>query len=112
MEFKQQKISINGIQLNVVCEGEEHAPLIILLHGFPECWLSWKAQIKPLAEAGYRVWAPDQRGYNLSDKPQGIDAYRIDKLAADVDALRIEPGRNILILVGKVWGGPLPCGMV
>jgi len=104
LEFNQQQISVNGINLNVVCTGKEDAPLIILLHGFPECWLSWKAQIKPLADAGYRVWAPDQRGYNLSDKPAGIDAYQIDKLAADVDGLRKAAGVEKFHLVGHDWG--------
>jgi len=104
MEFKQQRMSVNGIQLNVICEGDDNAPLIILLHGFPECWLSWKAQIKPLADAGYRVWAPDQRGYNLSDKPSAISDYRIDKLAADVEALRIAAGAEKFHLVGHDWG--------
>lgn len=104
MEFEQQKITVNGIQLNLVSAGKKDAPLIILLHGFPECWLSWKEQIQPLADAGYRVWAPDQRGYNLSDKPIGIDAYRIDILAEDVEALRIAAGVEQFHLVGHDWG--------
>lgn len=68
--FNQQQIRLNGLMFNIVCEGAKDAPLIILLHGFPECWLTWEAQIQPLVDAGYRVMAPDQRGYNLTDKPR------------------------------------------
>ena len=64
-----------------LCAGAEKAPLIILLHGFPEGHLAWRHQIGALAEAGFRVIAPDQRGYGGSDKPEGVDAYRIEVLA-------------------------------
>ena len=59
-------------------------PLIVLLHGFPEFWYGWRQQIQPLAAAGFRVVAPDMRGYNLSSKPDGVAAYDTDKLAADI----------------------------
>lgn len=102
--FKQQRIHLNGIHLNVVCEGPEDAPLVILLHGFPEYWLTWKDQIQPLLDAGYRVMAPDQRGYNLSDKPQNLDDYRIDILARDIEALRLYAKAETMHLVGHDWG--------
>ena len=57
-------------------------PLVVLLHGFPEFWFSWRLQIAPLAAAGFRVVAPDLRGYNLSSRPGGVEAYGADKLAA------------------------------
>ncbi|MCY7768291.1 alpha/beta fold hydrolase, partial [Bacillus inaquosorum] len=82
-----QFVKTNGITLHVAAAGPEDGPLIVLLHGFPEFWFGWKNQIKPLADAGYRVIAPDQRGYNLSDKPDGIDAYRIDTLRDDIIGL-------------------------
>jgi len=103
-QFNQQTILLNGLNFNIVCEGAKDAPLIILLHGFPECWLTWEAQIQPLVDAGYQVMAPDQRGYNLSDKPKSIDDYRIDILASDVEAMRIYAGVEQFHLVGHDWG--------
>jgi pimeloyl-ACP methyl ester carboxylesterase len=61
-------------------------PLIVLLHGFPEFWYGWRRQIEPLAAAGFRVVAPDMRGYNLSSKPDGLKAYDTGQLAADIRA--------------------------
>src|SRR5207249_10799104 len=67
-------------------------PLIVLLHGFPEFWYGWRQQIQPLAAAGFRVVAPDMRGYNLSSKPDGVDAYETDQLTADIRGLIQERG--------------------
>ncbi len=100
-----RRIATNGIQLNVVQAGPEHGPLLILLHGFPEFSNGWRHQIATFAEAGYRVWAPDQRGYNLSDKPAGIAAYNLDQLAADVIGLIDAAGSEQAYLVGHDWGG-------
>ena len=69
--------------LHAVTAGPEDGPLVLLLHGFPEFWYGWRRQIPALAAAGFRVLAPDQRGYNLSDKPRDLAAYRLDELAAD-----------------------------
>ena len=86
-------IQINGISLHVVQAGPEDGQPVLLLHGFPEYWRGWEKQIPALARAGFRVIVPDQRGYNLSDKPRGLSAYRMDVLARDVvglmDALHI-----------------------
>ncbi len=101
----EQYISTNGITLHVVQNGPEDGPLVILLHGFPEFWYGWRNQIPALASAGYRVWTPDQRGYNLSDKPKGIAAYYLDQLAADVIGLIDAAGRSKASLVGHDWGG-------
>lgn len=76
-----------------------------MLHGFPEFSYGWRKQIPYLASAGYRVWAPDQRGYNISDKPEGIGAYTLDKLAADVVGLIDASGEEKAYLVGHDWGG-------
>jgi pimeloyl-ACP methyl ester carboxylesterase len=92
------------VKLHVVQAGPVDGPLVILLHGFPEFWYGWKHQIGPLADAGYRVWVPDQRGYNLSDKPDGIEAYRLDTLAADVVGLIDAAGRQRALIVGHDWG--------
>jgi pimeloyl-ACP methyl ester carboxylesterase len=82
-------------------------PLIVLLHGFPEFWYGWRQQIEPLAAAGFRVVAPDMRGYNLSSKPDGVAAYDIDKLAADIRDLIRERGAESALLVGHDWGGSI-----
>ena len=97
-------ISTNGIRLHVVQAGSRDHPLVILLHGFPEFSRSWRQQIPALVSAGYRVWAPDQRGYNLSDKPDGIAAYGLDILAEDVVGLIDAAGEQKAYLVGHDWG--------
>lgn len=98
------QIKTNGITLNVVQEGPEDGPLLIFLHGFPEFSYAWKAQIPVFAEQGYRVWAPDQRGSNLSDKPKGVAAYTADELAADIIGLIDAAGEEQAYLVGHDWG--------
>ena len=97
-------IKTNGIQLHVVQAGPPDGELVILLHGFPEFWYGWRKQIPFLAEAGYWVWAPDQRGYNLSDKPKGLTAYSQNQLAADVIGLIDASGREKAVIVGHDWG--------
>ena len=74
-----------GVRLHYVELGE--GPLVVLLHGFPEFWYSWRRQIEPLADAGFHVVAPDMRGYNLSDKPPGWRAYDMKFLAGDIAGL-------------------------
>lgn len=97
-------IQTNGVKLHVVQAGPEDGPLLILLHGFPEFWFCWQHQIEPLANAGYRVWVPDMRGYNLSEKPRGVAAYNLDLLAADVIGLIDQAGVDQARLVGHDWG--------
>jgi pimeloyl-ACP methyl ester carboxylesterase len=99
-----QYVKTNGIRLNVAQAGPINGEMVILLHGFPEFSFGWRWQIQYLAAAGYRVWAPDQRGYNLSDKPDGIAAYNIDALAADVVGLIDAAGQQQVVLVGHDWG--------
>ena len=100
----QTHIQTNNIQLHVTQAGPEDGQLVILLHGFPEFWWGWRKQIDVLAEAGYRVWVPDQRGYNLSDKPDGLDAYTMDELTADIVGLMDAAGADKAIVVGHDWG--------
>jgi epoxide hydrolase 4 len=102
-----ERIATNGITLNVACAGPADGPLVILLHGFPEFWRPWRAQIEPLAAAGFRVMAPDLRGYNLSDKPPGISAYCADVIAGDVAGLIDAAGRRQARIVGHDWGGAI-----
>ncbi|HEX2136049.1 MAG TPA: alpha/beta hydrolase [Microvirga sp.] len=96
---------VDGVALHAVEAGPEDGPLVILLHGFPEFWWGWRRQIGPLARAGFRVVAPDQRGYGTSDKPAGLRAYELDLLAADVAGLVEAHGRSRAHLVGHDWGG-------
>ena len=96
---------VGGVTLHMIEAGPEDGPLVILLHGFPEFWWGWRYQIAPLVEAGFRVIVPDQRGYNLSDKPQGRRAYDLDILAKDVIGLADAVGRTAFSLVGHDWGG-------
>jgi pimeloyl-ACP methyl ester carboxylesterase len=79
--------------------------VVLLLHGFPECWYCWRAQIAPLAAAGLRVIVPDQRGYNLSDRPRGIGPYRLDRLTRDMEELLDDLGASRATVVGHDWGG-------
>lgn len=94
----------NGVNLHVAMAGPQDGPLVILLHGFPEFWYGWRKQMPALAAAGYAVWAPDQRGYNRSNKPAGVGAYHIDTLAADVVGLIEASGHQQVYLVGHDWG--------
>ncbi|NDJ54689.1 MAG: alpha/beta hydrolase [Chloroflexi bacterium] len=95
----------NGIRLHVVTDGPEDGPPVLLLHGFPEFWYGWRHQIPALAAAGYRVIAPDMRGYNKSDKPKGLQSYTLDVLAADIAGLIDALGYEQVRLVGHDWGG-------
>jgi pimeloyl-ACP methyl ester carboxylesterase len=97
-------VPTNGIHLHVVFSGPEQGKAVVLLHGFPEFWRGWLKQIQPLADAGFRVIVPDQRGYNLSDKPKGVAAYPINTLAQDILGLVDAVGREKAILVGHDWG--------
>jgi epoxide hydrolase 4 len=91
-----------GVRLHYVTQGE--GPLVVLLHGFPEFWYGWRRQIGALADAGFRVVAPDQRGYNLSDKPPGVRSYGVKRLVDDVAALVAACGAEKAFVVGHDWG--------
>jgi epoxide hydrolase 4 len=97
-------IPTNGIRLHAEAAGPKDGRLVILLHGFPEYWGGWNHQIGPLSQAGLRVVAPDQRGYNLSDKPGGVMNYALPALTADAVALIEALGREKAYLVGHDWG--------
>lgn len=97
-------ISANGVTLHCAESGPDDGPLVVLLHGFPEFWFAWREYFPPLAKQGFRVVAPDQRGYNLSSKPESPEAYRLEVAAADVFALADVLGRDRLHVVGHDWG--------
>jgi epoxide hydrolase 4 len=98
------QVRTNGVSLHVAQAGPETGPLVLLLHGFPEYWGAWQKTIPALVQAGFRVWVPDQRGYNLSDKPQGAGAYTLDHLAGDIVGLIDAAGATQAALVGHDWG--------
>lgn len=96
---------INGIKLHVVKAGDPQGEPLILLHGFPDFWYGWRHQIDHLVNLGYRLWIPDQRGYNLSAKVQGgISSYHVNHLTADVVALIDRIGVEKIKLVSHDWG--------
>jgi pimeloyl-ACP methyl ester carboxylesterase len=95
-------IETNGIRLRTVVEGE--GPLLILMHGFPQCWYLWRNQIDPLIAAGWRVAVPDQRGYGGSDCPPAVEDYGIRDLAADIDGLATALGYDEYCLMIHDWG--------
>jgi pimeloyl-ACP methyl ester carboxylesterase len=103
-----QHIDTNGIRLRVALAGQ--GPLVILIHGFPESWYSWRHQIPALADAGYRVAAPDVRGYGGGDKPHAIEAYSIRNMCADIDGLITALGAERAVIVGHDWGAPITYG--
>ena len=92
------------VTLHVAEAGPPAGEPVILLHGFPEFWFGWRHQITALADAGFRVIAPDQRGYNLSDKPRGVAAYDLDRLASDILGLADALQLTTFSLVGHDWG--------
>lgn len=98
-------VSVGNVDLHVAQAGPENGPLVILLHGFPEFWYGWHKQIPALAAAGFRVWVPDQRGYNLSTKPTRVSDYTLDKLAQDVVGLIEAAKVHKAAIVGHDWGG-------
>jgi pimeloyl-ACP methyl ester carboxylesterase len=102
-ELREGYADVGDVSLHYVEAGD--GPLIVLLHGFPEFWFGWRLQIAPLAAAGFRVVAPDLRGYNLSSRPDGVEAYTADRLAEDIVGLIRERGAESALLVGHDWGG-------
>jgi pimeloyl-ACP methyl ester carboxylesterase len=105
IEVEFTMVDTNGIRLRVALAGK--GPLVVLVHGWPESWYSWRHQITALADAGYRVAAPDVRGYGGSDKPHAVEAYSIKELAADIAGLIEGLGEKQAILIGHDWGAPI-----
>jgi len=104
-ELREGYAEVGDQRLHYVEAGE--GPLVVLLHGFPEFWYGWRLQIQPLAAAGFRVVAPDTRGINLSSKPDGVKAYDVGLLAADIRDLIRERGEQSALLAGHDWGGSI-----
>ena len=102
METNSRFVAVNGIRMHVVEAGK--GPLVVLLHGFPESWYSWRHQLDALATAGYHAVAPDLRGYGQTDQPQALEAYDIFQLTGDVVGLVNALGERSAVIVGHDWG--------
>ena len=96
--------TVNGVDLHVVTAGDPDDDLVVLLHCFPDFWYCWRHQIPALVAAGYYVVVPDQRGYNLSEKPRDLDAYRMRELSGDIAGLIAADGRERAHVTGHDWG--------
>jgi pimeloyl-ACP methyl ester carboxylesterase len=105
--IEHHEAEVNGITLHYAAAGDPDAPLVVLLHGFPECWYSWRHQLPALAAAGYRAVAPDQRGYGRSDAPAAVEAYALPDLVGDVVSLTRALGASRFAMVGHDWGAPV-----
>lgn len=104
-ELRRRTIDTGRLKMHVAERGE--GPLVVLLHGFPESWYSWRHQLRALAENGYRAVAADQRGYGGTDKPEAIEAYDQVELAADAASLVTALGGEQAVVVGHDWGAPV-----
>jgi len=105
IELESRMVSVGDVSLHVVLAGPADGKPVILLHGYPEFWYSWRGPMAVLAKAGFRVIVPDQRGYNKSEKPSDVDAYSLDKLAGDVVGLADALGYQKVNLAGHDFGG-------
>lgn len=105
VKFESRIVDVGEVSLHVVFAGPTDGDPVILLHGYPEFWYAWRGPMAVLAKAGFRVIAPDQRGYNYSDKPADVSAYRLDKLAGDVVGLADALGYKKFFLAGHDFGG-------
>lgn len=105
--IEQQLLAVNGITLCVHSCGPADGPPVWLLHGFPECWLSWRKQMPALAAAGYRVLAPEMRGYGRSSAPDDVADYDLLTLCGDIQAAMDALGQQQVCVVGHDWGAPV-----
>jgi pimeloyl-ACP methyl ester carboxylesterase len=103
--LKHRTIETNGIRLHVAEQGT--GPLVVLCHGFPESWYSWRHQLAALAEAGFHVVAPDMRGYGQTDRPEAIDQYTLFHLVGDMVGLLDALGDETAVIAGHDWGAPV-----
>jgi len=105
VEFKHRIVETNGIRMHVAEAGV--GPLVVMCHGFPESWYSWRQQISALAEAGFHAVAPDMRGYGQTDRPEAIDKYSLLHLVGDIVGLLDVLGDSTAVIAGHDWGAPV-----
>src|SRR6516164_4587272 len=104
-EVEQREVDTNGIRMHIAESGT--GPLVVLCHGFPESWYSWRHQLYALAEAGFHVVAPDMRGYGLTERPEEIDRYTLLHLVGDMVGLLDALGEDRAVVAGHDWGAPV-----
>ena len=106
MNFEQPHfITSDGYQIATYSDGLKDAPVVILIHGWPELAYSWKTTVPPLVDAGYRVIAYDLRGFGASDAPRGVEHYAIEQMVADLEAVINSQTSEKVTLIGHDWGG-------
>jgi pimeloyl-ACP methyl ester carboxylesterase len=105
VEVKHRFIETNGIRMHIAECGS--GPLVLLCHGFPESWYSWRHQLQALAEAGFRAVAPDMRGYGQTDRPEAIEQYTLLHLVGDMVGLLDALGADTAVIAGHDWGAPV-----
>jgi pimeloyl-ACP methyl ester carboxylesterase len=118
-DFRHEKVDCGGVKLHCAVAGEMRGdagrPLMLFLHGFPEFWAAWRGPMQHFAARGWLCVAPDLRGYNLSDKPEGVEPYKAKHLIADVLALGAHysgnGGKDKFVLVAHDWGGAVAWGV-
>jgi len=104
-EVRHREVETNGIRMHIAESGA--GPFIVLCHGFPESWYSWRHQLKALAEAGFHAVAPDMRGYGQTQGPEEIDQYSLFHLVGDMVGLVDALGTETAVIVGHDWGAPV-----
>lgn len=104
-ELMHRIVEANGIRIHIAERGA--GPLVLMCHGFPESWYSWRHQLHPLAEAGFHAVAPDMRGYGQTDRPEQIDQYTLLHLVGDMIGLLDALGAETAVIVGHDWGAPV-----
>jgi pimeloyl-ACP methyl ester carboxylesterase len=104
-EVTQRTIETNGIRMHIAEQGE--GPLVLLCHGFPESWYSWRNQLRALADAGFRAVAPDMRGYGQTDAPAEIEKYTLLHVVGDIVGVLDALGAETAAIAGHDWGAPV-----
>lgn len=107
MTITHRFVESNGLRLHLAEAGPADGPVVLLLHGFPECWYSWRHQLAALADAGFHAVAPDQRGYGRSEAPEAIDAYTVLHLVGDAVGVLDAVGAERAVVIGHDWGAPV-----
>src|SRR5215468_9224450 len=105
MQLRHRSISTNGIKMHIAEAGS--GPLVVMCHGFPESWYSWRHQLTALAEAGFHAVAPDMRGYGQTESPQAIDQFTLFHLVGDVIGLLDVLQESEAVIIGHDWGAPV-----
>jgi pimeloyl-ACP methyl ester carboxylesterase len=111
LNFRHESVDSSGVKLHCAIAGEAGRPLMLFLHGFPEFWAAWRKPMEYFAARGWLCVAPDLRGYNISDKPEGVEPYRAKHLIADVLALGAHFSKDKFVLVAHDWGGAVAWGV-